>query len=1496
MEDSYLQRLFCLLGFIVIGANSLTPPLIVQGAVYNNDTNYPLSGLLVRAFFLEPHRTVANTSDTIYPNETLIGSSYTVSNGTFNLEWIDNPATSERLFLLANYEDARFQLRVFDGNGSDPLVSSPALTGKDTTVNLSTKLPAVNITTDDWKDMGERFKARHLETASDLVQQLVFNAPETSIFKDWPIAKRQTAVKDLESAMLDPTNALQEVEALPSWSNLTTTDGLKRYQERLGGTLTSNEAVSSAFAEMTDKLTIFQGGLGTASWKIDPNELVVGPAAALTKYSANYTLGRGIFDTIGPIRPRNAQIDYRDYLREIWTKVAPRLREFANRPGMTEDQAVEQLQNRFHQNFLTEDTKSTSVNEILIPIMTEILRAPTESMYGFGLDAGAIPDRDSQTAREYLDTLIALTKLSAKELALRYRTDFSRPDSVMSDPVWENIYTLQGFFRDSFQTAPDPWDIEPDVLHSPLINENMQDKAPFFLQYDEWLLQRQPLSYENYYQIRQIFHFGEGGDTGVALENERAQPPPTSPGSQYSTKDLYDWYDAAFKAQAGLNKGFSKIAKNEYKSALITLTEVLHQVNTLLQYSSGKFSSEWNTEVVAQFRARSAMKVNSMDDLNTLMTTWNIPAFLYYPYRSIIRQRFGDWAEEHRLDLVCSLVHLRLVALPTVLGQLALATGDYATAVSHIGKTFGFKVGVSTLELKTGWPSPSRSPDDPWTFFSLYSEGDLPYTVQSEGYGDLEQYLYSFSEPNDRLNPIYLHRIENRYLRLQLGHALLEWADSLYRTDEDGNIARARELYKGVLIVHEQDPGLTPSWISRPFSFIPGYINPMKAAQLSRAQLGLAQIKAGLNFFGFSDESVPMLRYPVLKTAADSLASGAKATENDFINSMAQLESLTIEGMKNSALLARTDLQSKISQEEIVAAKFQVGQVEQLVKDVKAQIERKRQEIEDHDGFWNQLKDYASGMVETLSGMSKDITGPAKEGLMVEAGMSTQETSGLLGLGAGSGALAGFGAFYYASYVTMSGMADAANARAAELDSLEKRSLPQAQKQLELAKGGVTIAELNHKIVQNEATLAKELLSFADERFLNSEFWVTMANLFKRSLRQYLNMGTRTAWLAERALAYEQNAIVAIIRMDYFPIERQGVGGADQLLLDLANLETKRLDGLKDQVPIKHTMSLARDLPLQMAQLRTTGRTVFATSELPLQYAYPGVWGSRIVAVDVALPRSGTSSPLRGLLSQLGVSQVSDNEGTLRPLVRPASALPISDFSLASGTDITLYGLPGATLMPFEGNGMSALWKLEFPAAGNPGGLRDLADVLVTFSARGFYSPLLHVKHLAEAPKEISRSVVFSGGKSGVKGLALLQDPKNTSPTITLSFDLTTLFRPFSPLESKRTLNNLIILLVPKDESARTVPLKATVKAHQPSEQSIPVEFDKDSLAVFSNNPPIEDMPPPATEPASPLNVLKGAPLTQTIEVEISRSQNNDFDLTSIRDVLLQVDYTAELA
>ncbi|TDD94338.1 hypothetical protein [Actinomadura rubrisoli] len=1170
---------------------------------------------------------------------------------------------------------------------------------------------------------------------------------------------------------------------------------------------------------------------------------------------------------------------YRDYLRKTWTNMVGRVVVITTR--ITEEQALQQLTNRFHQDFTVSGTDSRPANEILIPILREILTAPTGGTFGFGVPPEQIPARGDATARTYLDTLIGLTKISAAELSLRYRTDFARADGEMSSAVGENIRTLQAFFRDGFQSPPDPVHTVPDVLRQPIVPEAMQGRAPFFLGPDEWLARRRPVPLENYFQIRNVFHISV-----TPAQREEIKKRAVGQGTRPA---LFRLYARALEVMEKIEKAYRYLDLREHRAAYDLARSARDDTFGLLQNEHVK-----QIDVVEEFRKRKQTEATSLDDLAKITELWKVTG----PYPDT--GEWDSWADFYRTRIVCGLAYADVFTLPALCGQAALGLGDYSTAARLGAQVAGFAIGKGAADAKYAWRAyyigSEEGESNAWRYFSLYHDGPLPYTVDTAAEpglpppGDDDSYYWGAGRddwPSEKFNreliPECMHPVEMRYFRLQLGVAMLDWADTLYRTDEPGNIGRARELYKGVYYLHGEVPPTEPAWSAPPVPPVPERPNPAHTSQLSRAQLGFSQISAGLNCFGFAPDMVPLLRYSTLKAAADTLAASAQSVQEDFLNAMAQLEGSLIENMKDSAMLQRATLQSRIAQQQAGVAADQIVMAKTVVGQVQQQIESVKSEIADHDSFFGQLGDYFDGMQKIVTGLPGWATGPVGTSAAVEAGFSTEVSTGLLGMGTAATTVTGMGAFFVASYITLSSMTDAANGRRAHLAALQAKTLPVAEAQLDIAQRSAAIAGLQQRIADVDARLAGDLLEFAQVRFLNVEFWSSMAALLQRILRRYLDLATRTAWLAERALAYEQNTTVDLVRTDYFPAARGGAGGADQLRLDLANLQTRYLENIRELVPVKHTISLARDLPLQFAQLRATGRCRFQTLESAVRAAYPGTYGHRVIAVTPRVIQAAGTAPVRGLLSSTGISQIGAPDGTMEPSARPADALPISEFDLGT-TDREIYGLPGSALMQFEGGGFQSQWTLEFPAAANLSGLRDVVDVLITFDLRAQYAAPLHHRQAAAAPTTVDRFVLVSAFQTGLEGLKDLREGRLHA---TLAFDLAKLGLPRA--EKARTINNLAVLICGAEGEA---PIKAKVTAALPRPLSVPVSMPKG--IAFSNRPPITD--PQSTAPPSPLNALGGIPADQAISVTIDHIDNTDVDFENVRDVLLGIDYKAQIS
>jgi hypothetical protein len=354
---------------------------------------------------------------------------------------------------------------------------------------------------------------------------------------------------------------------------------------------------------------------------------------------------------------------------------------------------------------------------------------------------------------------------------------------------------------------------------------------------------------------------------------------------------------------------------------------------------------------------------------------------------------------------------------------------------------------------------------------------------------------------------------------------------------------------------------------------------------------------------------------------------------------------------------------------------------------------------------------------------------------------------------------------------------------------------------------------------------------------------------------------------------------MSIIGFDYFPEQYQGAGGADQLQLDLADLEAQRLNGLREMAPIKYTYSLSRDFPLQFAQLLKTGTCLFSTSDLALQAAFPGTYGYRVLAATPRLVRTGAGAPLRGVLANSGVSQVSGPDGKLQQSIRPPDGLPITEFDISSG-DMNVFGLPGATLMQFEGGGMETIWQIELPVAANPGGFAGLADALVTFDLRARFAPSLYQSATGQPLAPKGKTMMFSALRLKLGGLADLQ---GAAPIARLEFDLAAIGLP--EIEKTRTASNLFVVLV---SGIGKSSVKANLVVAKPAKTIAVILADG---FAFSNSPPITD--PLSTAPLSPLNALTGVDAAQKFSLQIDKAANPGVDFSKVNDVVLGVDYTA---
>lgn len=1422
---------------------------LIGGQVLDERSGYPLGGM-----------TVTVEIAVLRGQRKVIGRATTDAGGRFVVRL--EPDAMESLPLIGQ-RDTTLTLSITDATGSVWL-ETPDITDRAGSESLAVvvPLPDVQPTSEDWNDFAGRLTERLHTRLHEAIRHLVLSPDLGSVVGDWPRSLRHSMASALERALLDPTGVLSRVKRPPTFFEFNAKRQWTNYRRDMGAL--DDPAIVVAL-DRAEALYKSYPGIYRVDWEVDLEAMAVGDvAAAVTKFEDAYKPG----DKVAVPAVKSPLVPYRDYLRALFTG--------ASNSDPEAQAKLADLERRFHQNFKTSNGTKTTANAILAPIIKTILTAPADE-YGFGVAAGSIPIQGNKTDREYLDALIALTGLSASELGKRYRLDLQRPDAVQSTRVEENIATLQGFFRDGFQSTEDP---------SPIYLAKLHGHAPFFLYLDEWQRRTGPFYAENLYRFTDTFRAGvylEHMDEALASANGDVEEA---------------WFLETLKIETHIAGGHERMRSGEYAEAIDKYNEALRSALKALNQSINVYAEKtgqssfdvWiNLEDLIE-QSASELRGKTVDAEPDLIafTSWVQWHGRFYS----VPNQSGDFATWMNQDIDhrwLSLIRVCGFVLPACLGEAALAAGDYPTAVYYFSLGTRRLVGRGPSDLVAPYREFAAENYGSYTTGILYRQGPLPYTLQ-------RSHKATVIEPGEDGNfppPLaatdvahryceqVLHEIEKRWFRLRQADAVLQWADSLYRTEASGNTQRARELYKAGLFVLQSSPDISPDWDGSSLADFAGYLNatenPALTAFKSEARKGILQIDAGLNYYGADDRLVPCLRYRTLKEAADRFAVAAKSAEGDLLAYIGKIEDAMIERMVQSNMLAKAGLQAEIASEQTGIAKFEVGLAQRQVEAIKADIERKKQELEEESGFFEQFKDVVVGMKDTITGLPAELTGFAGSGVTTSAGASGASLAGSAALSAGTGMMAGYGIFLYAGVSSLSTVQDNLGSLDDQINALENQALPLAQAQVTARQRQVSICELQQKIAQADADLARDLLRFAQLRFLNLEFWIELANLMRRTLRRYLTLGGRFAWLAERALAFEQDRALDVVRLDYVPVKFQGITGATKLLTDLAELEAIRLDGLRQALPVRRTWSLAFDFPLQFAQLKSTGRCEFHTSEAPFRLAHPGTYGHRIETVRVRSQNMQGVTPYRGLLRNTGLSNLTRADGTPHWSLRFEDALPLTE----PGSDgwVSTPVLT-ETLGLFEGIGVETNWILELPASVNSYGLGDLADVLFTVEARAQYSADLYDEQQQNPPASVQKLVTLSAARYGAAALAALRDP-NVSGTIDVEFNLAALRLPVA--ESNRVVTNAFVALAAPGRGSVLIQVKAASEINA-------VGAALDAGVALSNAGALASGQPP-----QPLNGLVGLPATQTFTISFDKALLGNVSLDKVKDIVLGIEYSANV-
>lgn len=1375
---------------------------------------------------------------------------------------------------------------------------------------------------EDWADLTRRLMAAQTVRLDNIARELTTLAPE-GVFEDWSVTRRLGMLGRIEQALLDPEERFAPAGIRLRFYRLADEGAIRDLRDEIER---RDQPDLGSLVDTTVQRAQRFGGTAEVASLINPKKLELGDVAG-----GIHDFFRPDFDDQLDLFPwrKSPLIGYRDYLRDRWIKNQRFQQQLGGGPLELASVAtmMQRLNNRLHQDFATTSTTMEPANRILATILRRILVAPAGTGYGFNIAPAAIDPQQERSDREYLDYLVTLTGLDAAALGKRYRLHLARSDLERTNLVQQNIDTLQRFFTDSHQSVEDAFAVKPDRVtgtDEPLISVAPREGAgPFFLEYEEWLERGAPFYPENHYDPRAtyVWELGPGKREAVLAKSRplgeylAVKKPGGVPGGPDHGAVKWQWvrnhidlYDLIVSAHADAKSLNYVAAERKYATARSWTGDLRKLLNTDWDYATGTYT-KWGYSPATEAKLQKKADVSTIDKLGQFEKSYTVRFTHHWDGTDDIELGGADiavawWGERpdlfpghiaHGRRLAYLLDYLYFRLLPACLSEVHLALGNYAEAVRQLTGREGIVAQVPRwlpgpanfnifIAKKTATPLEDANSGR----YPHFADGALPYASTSD--------RTTLPSP-DPASSVPTNRAELGYFKLKLGNAALEWADVLYRSNQPQNIMRARELYKAVIFLHGEDPEITPHWdphgpVSTVLPWGLSGTNPAVVSQVNRGRVGLTQIDAGLNFYGLSPQHVPPVRFRVLKDAADRFVAAARGAQSDFLDYTQQLDQLTVSEMTARTMVEKASAAISIAQEQQKIAEFNVGEAQKQVEAINAQIAAKKAEIAKKDSFFEQALDFGKGMADSVGKLGEMAfagegeAGPASAGSLstgdiLKLGYKVGTASNVLGgassaLGGAAGVAGPFGAFLYAGVSSMSSLADAVARRAGELAHLQTVALPQAKALVELKRRDVTIAQLSQTIARADWQLGKDLLTYFAERLLNRSFLVGLAEFSNRLMRRYLDLAGRAAWLAERAVGFEQDRELAIIGFDYFPRNLRGVTGADTLQLNLAELEATRIHGLTQTIPVKHTISLAREFPVAFGQLKKTGFCTFATSEAPLSLAHPGVYGYRIRNITIAAAYAEPIQPHRGLFSNHGVSVVSRSEpGSAHTLVRYPDALPLSEFRMRD--DMWVFDLPGETLLPFEGSGFESVWELRLSTVGHPNSLASMTDFLFSFDMRASYSAILKDQHLASLPTTANRSLLISARTGNAGALAKF---RTQGGKLSLTYDLA---RRAQNANETQTILNLMLVAV----GVADTPFTATVAVTQPAiSQAITFEngvavSNAGALADGNGGVPL------------PLTAFVGLDVGQTLTCEIDPAANPGSNLQALYELLLFVDYEA---
>jgi hypothetical protein len=540
--------------------------------------------------------------------------------------------------------------------------------------------------------------------------------------------------------------------------------------------------------------------------------------------------------------------------------------------------------------------------------------------------------------------------------------------------------------------------------------------------------------------------------------------------------------------------------------------------------------------------------------------------------------------------------------------------------------------------------------------------------------------------------------------------------------------------------------------------------NPRVYALLLQTQARLLQIWSGFNYLGYPDDHVPTWRFSFLLDRARYFAEHAKNAQREYLNFLGNAEREEFQELTASQNVELEKSNIRIETARVEQAQFEVAASQEslTLATTSAQSSRTRR-----DGY-REFDDEATRL-EGISFVGNTIGGffGAVASSIVNPAAAGASFASFLGNTLGAGA--------ELEKTRLQRDLELQNLGLAIKEAEQAQNVAKAQ--LDAVQAGLLVATMQRQAALLRHEFAIQNLAFLRNRTLNAELWYRLSGAIRSVADTYLRYGIEMAFLAEQAYEFEADKRLDVIRFDYDVSDLGDMLAGDFLLRDLNTLEQDLIVGQKlRQQQVKYVLSLAREFPEALQELRDKGVMTFTLRLEQLERRFPGLFNLRISSVEV-LPVALMDATRFSLeLTYLGSGQVrlKTKAGTPAPTTPPPPPPPANTGEWLVGVDtdwavrprimgpetaifsgLSQQSLGGTAAFfaahqrgAFEGLPGASSWRIDLSMKENRVVPDTLVDVLLTFTLSGYYDANLRAAVDRARRRPLASTTWFSAQQS----------------------------------------------------------------------------------------------------------------------------------------------------